>query len=85
MEGKDGEATRQTLNAAQIPTMGPVSTKFMNSEGPRRVGKNVFAIVDAETEEDAVAVVQAVIEATESDLTIGEMREWSSSSPGLEQ
>jgi hypothetical protein len=80
VEGKDGEATREMLNAAQIPTMGPVSTKFMSGNGPRRVGKDVFAVVDAETAEDAVAVVQAAIEAAESDLTIGETRQWTSSS-----
>jgi hypothetical protein len=80
VEGKDGEATREALNAAQIPTMGPVSTKFMNSNGPWRVGKDVFAVVDAETAEDAVAVVQAAIDAAESDLTISETREWSLSS-----
>jgi hypothetical protein len=84
VEGTDGEATREALNAAQIPTMGPASTRSMSSDVPRRVGKDVFAIVDAETREDAVAVVQAAIGAAEIDITIGETREWSPSS-GSEQ
>jgi hypothetical protein len=78
VEGEDGEATRETLNAAQIPTIGPVSTKFMSGKGPWRVGKDVFAVVDAETEEDARTAVRAAIEAAEGNLTISETREWSS-------
>jgi hypothetical protein len=81
VEGKDGKSTREMLNTAQIPTMGPVSTKFMNSDGPWRVGRDVFAVVNAETAQDAEAAVRTAIEAAEGDFTIGETRKWSSS-PG---